>query len=702
MASHDINSRSKPLAIAPAPPRGSGAGDDGSDGATSKPSMSFSCQACARRKVKCDKATPTCSRCRKSVVECVYETPRPRKRKLSSDVLERLARYERILRQHGLLESDGIGTESAEEPVSLLWDEPEDLRTGGRLLANRGKSRYLGSKLWRNLECDHFQGASDVESEDDEMPDKAIPAAPSDPLTEAFMSGPQRSLLLFHPTPENAWMLWTTHIERVEPLCKILHIPSTTRVFEAASQEPSMVSKPNECLLFSVYHFAVLSMTEEECISKLGRPRAVLLHQYNFAARQALVNAGFLKTTELAVLQALVLYLLSSQYSYGAHTYWILTGVAVRIAQRIGLHRDGEKLGLPPFDVEMRRRLFYQLMPLDARASGAAGMGISMLPEAWDTRSPLNINDDQIWPGMAEQPQERKGATEMLFCLSRVCLGNFFASRAKPTEGRGPNSWLLGDVREAEKLVTEAESEVEEKYIRYCDVVNALHFLTVCLARSGITAMRLRVRLPKARSYTASDADKREVFQLAQNILETDVAVCSHPGVQKYQWHLRHFFLWGTWDSFIFILTTLLRSKDMLSAAEIDTVWAKVEQMHHHHDELLGSKRALYVALGRLTLKAWEAHPPTKAGDGSLEPAFISSLRSLCTKSEKDNNKASLKGSTETSLDPVTNHSFDDIAPDIDGSFNLNEVDWAFWDQLIQDNQAQNGQQQNEFSLFRP
>jgi hypothetical protein len=131
-----------------------------------------------------------------------------------------------------------------------------------------------------------------------------------------------------------------------------------------------------------------------------------MMQRYHFATRQALVNAYFLKTTEMSVLQSLVLFLLPCRYFYDSHTYWILTGVAVRIAQRMGIHRDGDKLGLSPLDVQMRRLLFYQLLPLDGNASVLSGTGISVMPDAWDTQPPLNIDDDQIWPGMTETPQE--------------------------------------------------------------------------------------------------------------------------------------------------------------------------------------------------------------------------------------------------------------------------------------------------------
>lgn len=46
---------------------------------------------------------------------------------------------------------------------------------------------------------------------------------------------------------------------------------------------------------------------------------------------------------------------------------WTLLGVAVRIGQGLGLHRDGTSLGLSPFEIEMRRRLWWNIVVLDAR-----------------------------------------------------------------------------------------------------------------------------------------------------------------------------------------------------------------------------------------------------------------------------------------------------------------------------------------------
>ena len=694
MAATDAQTHSRPASST----------DLGANGNSPQPTMPYSCQTCAKRKVKCDKATPICSSCRKGKLECFYQAPPPRrrKRKLSGDVDDRLARYERILHQHGLLPQDADTSPSVEEtpqdPISLRWNEPETSITG-RLLASQGKSRYIDSNLWRNLGDDEMQRMSDDEEEDPVVTDTAR-GFTSDPLTGAFM-GSQQSLLQYHPTHAEAIMLWKTHVENVEPICKILHIPSTSKMVEMVSQQPAIASKADECLLFAIYHFAVFSMTEEECAKRFGQSQATLRQRYHFATRQALVNASFLKTTEMSIMQALVLFLLPCRYFYDPHTYWILTGVAVRIAQRMGLHRDGEKLGLPPFDVQIRRRLFYQIIPLDGVASHMSGTGIGIMPNTWDTQRPSNINDDQIWPGMTKPPEERKGATEMIFCLTRSCIGKFFAKTGTSMQA---GSGHFKDYNEVEPVINEAESEVEEKYIRYCDIVNPLHFLTIGLARSAITTMRIRSRLHKVRNQTITDVERRELFQLSQKTIDTDTTAYANTSLRKYLWHVKSFWLWGSWDSLIFVLTCLRRS-DLLSPAETDAAWSRVEHVYDIHVELLELKRALHIAMGRVTLKAWDANPPSSSVP---EPAFITTLRSLRKGRRQDSNATTLDAKMDTMLtigpSPASdvNASFGSLSGGIDfdigNDFNLDTTDWMFWDQLIQDYQAHGGQQQEGFS----
>ncbi|KAK4624663.1 Transcription factor vrtR1 [Fulvia fulva] len=699
-------------------------------------------------KVKCDKAIPTCFTCRRSKVDCVYQAPPPRrrKRKLIDDVTNRLEHYENLLLEHGILRKDAITTTTStpgdetslsatkkspilnaelvapytadmleeagsnapgrsvgknalnEQSMTLHWNEGSESATTNRLIAGQGKSRYIGSHLWRNLNEEEMQPIDEEDDEEEEERQRQYATySTQDPLTGALMGGANQSLLQYHPTHTEAMALWRTHVENVEPLCRILHVPSVSTMVKNVSQQPVSASKSEECLLFAIYHFAVVSMTEAECEQRIGHSREVLKQDYRFAIRQALVNASWLKTTEMVVLQALVLFLMACRYSYDPHTYWILTGVAVRISQRMGLHHDGDALGMSPFEVQMRRRLFYQVIPLDGVASQLSGTGVGILADSWDTKAPWNINDDQIWPGMTEQPVEQKGATDMIFCLTRACIGVAVAKSGKTLYGISNDSEEK-NISQMEILINKIEADVEEKYIRYCDIINPLHFLAVGLGRSAMVAMRLRIRLHKIRSQTANDAERKEAFQLSQKILDTDTAAHAHSGLAKFKWHTGAFFAWGSWDAFIYFLTCLSKP-GLLTQSEHDGAWAKMEQVYHNHDDLLKSGQALHVAAGRLAVKAWDASPPS---DSVGEPAFIATLRARREESLRKSkarapamNVADAQGKvkqpgvpTADAFGGVPAFQEDTFSPD---DVSLDTLDWIYWDQLIQDYQANGG-----------
>lgn len=659
--------------------------------------MGYSCQTCARRKVRCDKTVPTCAACRKSGAQCLYEAPPPRgnKRLVHKEVLERLARYERTLRQHNLLDAadDASATAahsssqgaSSKETISFQWSTTPGQDAGAVIAGNRGKARYVDGSLWRNIGVGDEQLASDGEDQIDAGEQEAVAGistvAVSDPLTDAFV-GPQQALSQYHPTAEAAMIMWNTYTDNVEPITRILHVPSSAATIERVARAPELADARDKCLAFAIYHFAVFSMTEADCVEKLSQSRSDLMSAYHFATRQALVNASFLKTTDLAVLQAFVLFLLPSRYTYDAHTFWILTGTAFRLGQRMGLHRDGAKLGLAPFDTEIRRRLFYPLLSLDGVASQMAGSAMSPFQGTWDTRQPLNINDDQIWPGMTEWPVEKTGATDMMFRLSRTCIGQAFAAAGQMQTG-GPGGQFT-KVSDAQKAIQEAEREVEEKFIRYCDVINPLHFLSTALARSGILAMKLRVCLSKARNKTATEADKRETLQLALRILDTDNAVCTQHSVSKFRWHTQSFFLWGMWDSLTYVLNSLWKETAVFSAADVDSAWAKMLQVYQNHEEMLESKQTINVAFRKLTLAAWDAHGQASGRHAGDEPHFIVALRQRQERRKQRVSQLAASNASGTLVDTdMMTWPSGTSSSESPFDFNIDDADWAFWDGLL-------------------
>ncbi|KAK4085165.1 transcriptional regulator family: Fungal Specific TF [Trichoderma aggressivum f. europaeum] len=669
--------RTRPVAIAPTPNQTPG--EYGNDDLEANRTMPYTCQQCVRRKVKCDKTLPSCSSCGKGEFECVYQAPNPprkRKRKRNEDVHERLVRYERILQESGLLPSaDGKQThQSTQDPISPA-------RRTGELLSGDGKSRYIGSSLWLNTGPVSIHELSEEEDEDQPIPPVGTNLFTTDPISGALLGGSQ-PLVHYHPSYKDAMKLWMAHVENVEPICKILHIPTIAKMVETVSQKPSMASKADECLLFVIYHFAVFSMSDEDCMLEFGQPRIELMSKYQYAVRQALVNASWLKTTEMPIIQAYVLFLISIRTQTDPHLFWMLTGIAVRIAQRMGLHRDGEGLGLSPYDVQMRRRLFWQLLPLDGYAGQVSGTGISISPNSWDTKPPLNINDAQIYPDMTHQPEELNGASEMIYCLTKAELSNLYTRTGVETKDAGGTIQLKAS-GELERLIDEVESTIETKYLRYCDIINPLHFLVLGSVRSATNAVRLRNRISPLMNHTIGDSKRKQLCELALKILDTDCTLYSNPQLKRFRWKIKAVFLW---DALMCVLTSLAKV-GIFSPMERNSIWSKMADIHSYHPEIIDAKTAFQAAVGRLTLKAWAVNPPS---DAAPEPDYITTLRSqrkakVTSPLDKTKNGTLHKGcvTSVTSLNDSLPGSPDETEFNLAGNFSLFPAEWLFEDQLI-------------------
>ncbi|KAL4861822.1 hypothetical protein BDV12DRAFT_203626 [Aspergillus spectabilis] len=660
--------------IAPAPAHASV--DTQNDPDTNLTNMRFNCQSCVRRKIKCSRSVPACSSCSKARRQCVYQAPFPRKRKRSQleDVYERLMRYERILQDNNLLPAAPESTPGGSTRGSTLVQNTQPA-TPGKLVSADGKSRYIDSIILQSGEgdlCELFDSDQDEPHNEDT---RAAVLAVSGAIL-----GTTQSLTEQHPTYDDAIKLWDVYVQNVEPLCKVLHVPTVAKIVDRVSKQPATASKSDECLLFVIYYFALFSMSDAGCLQEFGKPRSHLMARYRSAVSQAFVNASWLKTTAMPVLQAYTLFLIAMRTQIDPHTFWILAGIAIRLAQRMGLHRDGENLGLPPFEVQMRRRLFWQLLPLDGYAGQVSGTGISISPNSWDTKQPLNINDDQIFPGMTEQPQEQKGATEMVFCLSRVELSNFYTRKGVKMKEIGAAIHFKG-AEHVERLIDEVEDLIEIKFLRYCDILNPLHIFTSGIVRSAANAVRLRARMPLLMNQTITEAQRRDLCTLAAKILDTNSTIYSNPSMEKFRWQMQAFFLW---DALLCILRSLAEV-GFFSASELNTAWKKVSDVFSNHQELVKGKRTLHATLGKLTLKAWFANP---SSNSSPEPAFIAALRAQHEpKVNRQQENAGEMGGIDRAADGVS--ILDELFDTIDGSdlnlnggFDLGSSDWVFWDQL--------------------
>lgn len=438
-----------------------------------------------------------------------------------------------------------------------------------------------------------------------------------------------------HPAPERIHQLWQIFVENVDPLTKVVHVPTLRPAFQKAATDIGPIPRGFEALMFAIYGAAVMSLKGDECKQRFGELRKTLLSRYTSATKTALSRARFMGTTNLVVLQALVLHLLSVRDIYEPRAVWSLTGVAVRIAQGMGLERDGVSLDLPPFETEIRRRIWWLLKTHDFRTAELCGLAkfrdLDMGDES--TKWPTNVNDVQLYPGMPSLIAGSNILTDMAFIALRHELTNLAASRVAKfrQQGKNPSQWGLhasgSDKAEMDQTFRELEETIEMKYLRYCDPSQPLHLLTMLVARFAMNIVRFLTHHPRrwASIEQTPLSERQWIWEISIKLLEQYNMIQSSPQLKQFAWHAPYF---QQWHAFIHVLDTL-RANPLIADAE--KAWQLIGNIYEYTpDMILDTRKPIHVAVGNLCLKAYSDREAALQNGNICPPpipAFILQLR---------------------------------------------------------------------------
>ena len=486
----------------------------------------------------------------------------------------------------------------------------------GRLVVNEGKSRYINNSFWANLsnEVEDLKGILNQSSDEEEESEKTPGSNSTGGMThQGFVFGfssQNVDVLSLHPLPNQIAAYWETYKDRVDPLVKVLHIPSIEPTVLSAASHLSNLSKGFESLLFTIYYAAVTSLDPAQCQQKFAEEKPVLLARYRFGIEQALARANFLTTEEIVVLQAFVIFLICLRRNNDARVIWTLTGLVVRIAQTIGIHRDGSHFGLAPFEVEMRRRLWWQVCILDTRASEDHGCDPTIIEQAFDTKMPLNVNDVDITPEMKDFPEETQGCTDMSFCLIRFEVANTFRriNYVPPGPQRCNEFFTNVTLQDKERWITECHQRLEERYLKHCDMSVPLFWVTATVARLMMSKMWLMVYHPFQRKdggQSLPPETKEKLFITSLENMEYSILLETESRTMKWGWLFKTYM---QWHALAFMLSELcLRTTGDI----VDRAWTAVDRVQDGRwaMEIPNDSRAghLWRPLKKLYRKAKEA-----------------------------------------------------------------------------------------------
>lgn len=274
-----------------------------------------SCLRCHERKVRCDKGTP-CNKCVNLQVPCEYPGPkRVKRRPPRNTVAEVMARLEQI--EHSIA---GIATgPSRSEPNRNTSDDAVSVASSELSAplhprhADQPRHGFLGkdgSYIDEPLISRVFEKESELQSAiGTPTSDSSAPKKPPPLKVDGILTNPLQLQSDFRALYPNRWRetaLWETFLNRVDPVLKVIHVPTTRpRIFSAINR-PDACRPDIHCLLFAIFFAATTALVSDEPDNEALRSD---LRRYQQGLELAMYYSSFLDAPTVTSLQAMAIYL---------------------------------------------------------------------------------------------------------------------------------------------------------------------------------------------------------------------------------------------------------------------------------------------------------------------------------------------------------------------------------------------------------
>ncbi|KAJ5718377.1 C6 transcription factor [Penicillium malachiteum] len=285
-----------------------------------------SCIRCHERKVRCDRANP-CSNCLRAKIPCRYPGPERTKRRSQKKPTARtdqfgprLAMLERAiatLTQQAAGERDRLAhtssstasTEQTLENTNTHTHASRGSPNEGLLVKEGTSTRYMDESLFMQL----LERESELRSAID-SPASSDGSLRLSSSFDGLISKPQGStdITSLYPSRGQARQLWQIYLNNVDALIKILHVPSIQPVIFAAINKPKDTVADLNALIFAIFFAAVTTLSSEETQMVLGSSRHAAVEAYRRGLEVSLHRASFLDSPTLHSIQAMVIYLVST------------------------------------------------------------------------------------------------------------------------------------------------------------------------------------------------------------------------------------------------------------------------------------------------------------------------------------------------------------------------------------------------------
>ncbi|KAL8909983.1 MAG: hypothetical protein Q9171_004716 [Xanthocarpia ochracea] len=596
----------------------------------------LSCAPCRNRKLKCNRTQP-CENCvkRGDAMSCSYAAPGSRK-KISGassssnnpgDMQNRIDRLEGLVlslmtngaQSAGPAAADrtlsmSASTGSMEYPQNVEVDDVNNLNgmlrpdgeeaesetdqvaqsLGVLKVMDNNKSMYFGEAHWaailtditevKNYFIEHKKQLEEqaqkiqAQKKEDNFPEGL-------PVLFGGVNPPEFSELLGSlPKRLITDKLVHRYFSSFDPSIHILHPSSWSKnladetQYEAFWTDPQAMGPAWLGQIFAVLCLAMHSYYKmgDEPPEYRGKS-LILANKYRSITAQCLMRADVTKPVSHTI-EALILYL-HGEYARNRDAevgVWVLVGMIVRLAMRMGYHRDSKPFpSITPFQGEMRRRVWTFVRQADLLFSFQLGLPSMIRLGDCDTALPGNYYDDDLYEDMKELPPPRPitDPTPVSYMVAKASLSFSFGKIVESLHAVASCSYE--DIMELDQNLREARAELPP-HLRLRPLEDCTHDPgALIMQRYFLSMLYHKGQCVLHRKFLARARENNKYSHSRRTCVDSSMELLAHQATLHYESRPGHRLhsvrvLLTSLTSHDFLLAAMIISLDLCQGAEAE------------------------------------------------------------------------------------------------------------------------------------
>lgn len=185
-------------------------------------------------------------------------------------------------------------------------------------------------------------------------------------------------------------------------------------------------------------------------------------------------------------------------------------GVAVRLAQRIGLSHDPSHFNFSPWEADQRRRLWLYIQHLDFRCCDTSAAEALCTGLSADCKRPKNVDDSQWEPcpfsKKSSEPESVLAFREMTFVTLRHEVESVQSEIIRQTRGAASET--------AQTRVMQYRALIEQRFLQYFDESDPMQRLVALYIRSRIDHIEIIARHRSARANSMDERLQKRLVEM--------------------------------------------------------------------------------------------------------------------------------------------------------------------------------------------